>query len=182
MTHLRPLWLNKALLAAAFGLGICVTGGCSTPARPLPAQASTQASAPTALPDISAEELQARDRLVRPFALKEMPSVWQTVQALRGEIASLDEHLERLSAELLAFGRNPGASLDYRALLETRQELKAAHDRLYRQLQDTYLAAKMYAISPSSTHRQELLRQAQESGEQEAELVRQRLDALRQAR
>ncbi|MCI6590681.1 MAG: hypothetical protein MSB12_06305 [Lentisphaeraceae bacterium] len=182
MTHLRPLWLNKALLAAAFGLGICVTGGCSTPARPLPAQASTQASAPTALPDISAEELQARDRLVRPFALKEMPRVWQTVQALRGEIASLDEHIVHLRKTLQSFGRNPATSPDYHALLETRQELKAAHDRLYLQLQDAYLAAKMYAISPSSTHRQELLRQAQESGEQEAEIVRQRLDALRQDR
>lgn len=182
MTPLKPLWLNKALLAAVFGLGICVTGGCSTPARPLPDQAPTQAPAPTALPEISSEELQVRDRLVRPFALKEMPNVWQTVQALRGEIASLDEHLERLSAELLAFGRSPGASPDYRALLETHLELKAAHDRLYRQLQDAYLAAKMYAITPGSAHRQELLRQARESGEQEAEIVRQRLDALRQER
>ncbi|MGN0855782.1 MAG: hypothetical protein ACI4QJ_00040 [Candidatus Spyradenecus sp.] len=156
---------------------MCVTSGCSAP-TPAP----TLAPKPAAPLDISNEALQTRDRLVRPFALKEMPSVWQTVQALRGEIASLDEHLERLSAELLAFGRNPGASLDYRALLETRQELKAAHDRLYRQLQDAYLAAKMYAITPGSAHRQELLRQARESGEQEAEIVRQRLDALRQDR
>ena len=177
MRALRPLWLSRSLVFAAFGFCVCVTSGCSAP-TPAP----TLAPKPAAPIDISNEALQTRDRLVRPFALKEMPRVWQTVQTLRGEITSLDEHIVHLRKTLQSFGRNPATSPDYHALLETRQELKAAHDRLYRQLQDAYLAAKMYAISPSSTHRQELLRQAQESGEQEAELVRQRLDALRQDR
>lgn len=125
------------------------------------------------------ERQKRHDELLRSFALKEVPSVWQTVQRLRAESSVLESNTKKLRADLLEFERDPDSDADYQNLCERQRELKGLHDSVYAHLEDAYIAAKKYEAASSGTGLVEMRKRAFEDAENDAKMAIKRFDEMR---
>ena len=112
------------------------------------------------------------------FAMKESPRIWQTIQAMRGEMADSGTKIKRLRADLIEFDRNPDTDEDYKALVDGLKELKRAYDAIFDKLEDAYIAAKKYEASPSRKDYQDTMKRALEDGIQDANMATERYKAM----
>lgn len=163
---------------------LCLTG-CLTPQHPPPPPPSHKpAPAPVVVEPKPQPAPQARKRtpeqmqLLSDFAMKESPTIWQTIQAMRGEIADSGTKIKRLRADLLEFDRNPDTDEDYKALVAGLRELKRAYDAIFDKLEDAYIAAKKYEASPSRKDYQGMMKRALEDGIQDANMATERYKAM----
>ena len=117
-------------------------------------------------------------QMLSDFAMKESPRIWQTIQAMRGEITESDSKLNTLRADLLEFDRNPDTDEDYKTLDAGLKELKRAYDAIFDRLEDAYIAAKKYEASPSRKDYQDTMKRALEDGIQDANMATERYKAM----
>ena len=112
------------------------------------------------------------------FAIKESPKIWQTIQAMRGQMTDSGTKIRQLREDLLEFDRNPDEDEDYKALVAGLMELKRAYDAIFDKLEDAYIAAKKYEASPSRKDYQDTMKRALEDGIQDANMATERYKAM----
>ena len=117
-------------------------------------------------------------KILREFAMKESPKIWQTIQSMRAEIEAGEKKIKQLRADFLEFGRNPDADEDYRAIVAAHEQLYRAYDTIFDRLEDAYIAAKKYEASPSRKDYQDSMKRAIEDGIQEANFASKRYKAM----
>ena len=128
---------------------------------------------------LTKEELAKRDVMLRPFALRETPSVWRSIQSLRAESEVLGANYKKLETELREFGRDPGQDSDLKKIKTQKATIDDLHDRVYLKLEDAYIAAAKYEAAPSSKEYEKLKRKTIADGVAEAELATQKFNSLR---
>ena len=112
--------------------------------------------------------------LLRAFALQESPKLWQTVQALRAEHDTRTAALARLRTELLDFGRNPDADLDYVALKTANDRLLESLSAIYAKIEDAYIAYKKFLATPGNKEYNDMMRKVLDDGMNEASAAERR--------
>lgn len=128
----------------------------------------------------AAVQAQSKDERVRDFILGESPLVWQTYQELGGAIKVQDEKLAKLRETLVLFGQDAESDADFRALVQKRDDMLAAHDQLKVKMEEAYLQSRKFAAMPSSSEMEELKRKALEDGVREAECALQKFQELKE--
>lgn len=162
---------------------LCLVG-CQTPPPPPPSPPPKPAPVPAVVEEKPQPAPQARKRtpeqiqMLSDFAMKESPKIWQTIQAMRGEMTESGVKIKRLRADLLEFDRNPDTDEDYKALVDGLKELKRAYDAIFDKLEDAYIAAKKYEASPSRKDYQDTMKRALEDGIQDANMATERYKAM----
>lgn len=116
--------------------------------------------------------------ILREFAMKESPKIWQTIQSMRAEIEADEKKIKQLRADFLEFGRNPDADEDYRTIVTAHEQLGRAYDTIFDRLEDAYIAAKKYEASPSRKDYQDSMKRAIEDGIQEANFASKRYKTM----
>lgn len=128
------------------------------------------------------EDIAKRDVVLRPFALRETPSIWRSIQNLRAESEVLGANYKRLEQELREFGRNPDQDADLKKIKAQKDSIDEMHDRVYLKLEDAYIAAAKYEAAPSSEEYENLKRKTIADGVAEAELATQKFNSLRKSK
>ena len=168
-----------ALLAIAC---LCLAG-CQTQTS-----SQKQDSAPVVRQDVSPlnppQQHQSRNRtpeqvqMLQDFAMKESPKIWQTLQAMRAEMATSGAKIKNLREELKLFDRNSESDEDYKSLVAGLQELRRSYDAIFDKLEDAYIAAKKYEASPSRKDYQDVMKRALEDGINDANMATERYKAM----
>ena len=110
--------------------------------------------------------------------MKESPKIWQTLQAMRAEMATSGAKIKNLREELKLFDRNPESDEDYKSLVAGLQDLRRAYDAIFDKLEDAYIAAKKYEASPSRKDYQDVMKRALEDGINDANIATERYKAM----
>ena len=123
-----------------FGMALLAGGGCASrqpvPEKP-PEVKVTAESRPIVVRDAapSHRQLSAKqENLLRTFALKESPQLWQTVQSLRAEIDNRTKSMAQLAADLREFDRKPEDDATYRELQVGREQIVVFRIRVGKRL------------------------------------------------
>lgn len=173
------------------------TGGCASPKKPsrsIRQEAVSAKTVPVRIApkvEVVAAERQAADEkakvlreksesgwtnedALRDFALKESPKLWQTVQTIRAQVAARRKGLARLKADLQEFNVKPEDDADYRRLQGEIDSLLDGLASVFGNLEQAYIAAKKFELSPTSTNNEEVVNRALEDGVKEADSVAKR--------
>lgn len=166
------------------GLIICLSAGllilgCETTSRQPVKDPSAEPQKASPVVHLSKAALAKRDGVLRPFALKETPSIWRSIQNLRAESELLEANRKRLESELREFGRDPEGDADLRKIKAQKLAINELHDRVYMKLEDAYIAAAKYEATPSSKEYEHLKRKTIADSVAEAEMATQRFNSLR---
>ena len=169
----------SALLAVAC---LCLAG-CQTQTS-----SQKQDSAPVVRQDLTPQNLSRQSQprnhtpeqvqILQDFAMKESPKIWQTLQAMRAEMATSGAKIKNLREELKLFDRNPESDEDYKSLVAGLQDLRRAYDAIFDKLEDAYIAAKKYEASPSRKDYQDVMKRALEDGINDANIATERYKAM----
>lgn len=116
---------------------------------------------------------------IRTFAMRESSAVWQTVQKLRAEKATLEKAVERVECVLRYCGRDLANDRDLIGLRKELQETDELLGRLYFKLEDAYLKYVAYQSAPGRKDLEDLCAKALEDGLQEAGVVESRFNKMR---
>ena len=111
---------------------------------------------------------------LRDFALKESPKLWQTVQTIRAQVATRRKSLARLKADLQEFNIKPESDADYSRLQGEIDTLLDGLVSVFSSLEQAYIAAMKFELSPSSAASEEVMKRALEEGVKEADSVARR--------
>lgn len=106
---------------------------------------------------------------LRDFALKESPKLWQTVQTIRAQVATRRKGLARLRSDLKEFNIKPETDADYRRLQGEIDTLLDGLASVFDCLEQAYIAAKKFELSPASASHEEVMKRALEEGVKEAD-------------
>lgn len=113
---------------------------------------------------------------LRDFALKESPKLWQTIQSIRAQVATRRKGLARLKADLQEFNIKPESDADCRRLQGQIDSLLDGLADVFCSLEQAYIAAKKFELSPSSANNEEAMKRALEEGVKEADSVARRYE------
>lgn len=144
-----------------------------------PIELQKQASEKIAAARLKKEDIDTRDLVLRPFALREAPSIWRSIQNLRAESEVLAANYRKLERELREFGRNPAQDADLKKIKLQKDAIDEMHDRVYMKLEDAYIAAAKFEAKPSSKGYENMKRTMIADGVAEAELATQKFNSLR---
>lgn len=125
------------------------------------------------------EKAAKKEDKVRTFAMHESSAVWQAVQKLRAEKATLEKGVAHVECVLKYYGRDLESDHD---LIELRQDLLEVDDligRLQYKLEDAYLKYVAYQATPGREDLKELCNKALVDGVQEASKVEARFNEMR---
>ena len=118
------------------------------------------------------------ENALRDFALKESPTLWQTIQSIRVQVAIRRKGLARLKADLLEFDVKPEIDADYSRLQGEIDTLLDGLASVFGSLEQAYIAAKKFELSPASTNYKEVMNRALEEGVKEASGVAKRYHGM----
>ena len=121
----------------------------------------------------------AKDEKIQTFALKEAPKVWEVYQSLQSEIDVQNGKIEELRKTLLAFDKVPEQDADFKRICALRDEMIRSRKALRAKLEDAYIAAKKYEVSPSRKDYQELHKKALKDGILEATVASEKFKEMR---
>ena len=119
---------------------------------------------------------------LRDFALKESPKLWQTVQTIRAQVATRRKGLARLRSDLNEFNIKPETDADYRRLQGEIDTLLDGLASVFGSLEQAYIAAKKFELSPSSANHEQIMRRALEEDVKEADSVTKRYHEMKKER
>ena len=117
--------------------------------------------------------------LLRDFALKESPTIWQTVQRLRTEIAERRRAIAQLGRELKEFGTNPDSDPDYIKLGKNVDVLLDSLVAIFVNLEKAYIAAKKFEAMPVRKDYESTMRNALKESFEEADSATRRFFEMR---
>jgi len=115
-----------------------------------------------------------QETLLREFAFKESPKLWQTVQSLRGEIVSRNMAMAKLADDLQEFDHKPAEDATYRELQVGREQIACTLDNVYEKLENAYIAYKKFQATPGRKEYSEAMNRALEDGVHESEATARR--------
>lgn len=115
---------------------------------------------------------------LRDFALKESPKLWQTIQSIRAQVAIRRKGLARLKADLLEFNVKPESDADYSRLQGEIDSLLDGLASVFGSLEQAYIAAKKFELSPASTNQENDMKRALKEGVKEADSVAKRYQEM----
>ena len=107
--------------------------------------------------------------ILRDFALRESPSLWQTIQAIRAEVAVRRKKLARLRVDLQEFNRKPESDKDYRRWDSEIDSLLDSLVAVFSKLEEAYIAAKKFELLPSIASNRDAMKRALEERVKEAD-------------
>ena len=116
---------------------------------------------------------------IKTFALKEMPSAWETYQSVQSEIDVQNGKIEDLANSLRAFGRVPEQDEDFLRIRGLRDDMIRIRDTLWKKLEDAYFAARKFEAAPTNKDNKELLKKALEDGIGEADAAARKFKEMR---
>lgn len=167
-----------------FGMALLAGGGCASrqPVPEKPPEVKVVAeSRPIVVRDAATSHRQLsakQENLLRTFALKESPQLWQTVQSLRAEIDNRNKSLAQLAADLREFDRKPEDDATYRELQIGREQIACTLDNVYQKLENAYIAYKKFQATPSRKEYADAMNRALEDGVHEAEATARRYSVM----
>ena len=163
-----------------FGMALLAGGGCASqqtaPEKPQEVKFVTE-SRPIVVRDAATSHRQLsakQENLLRTFALKESPQLWQTVQSLRAEIDNRNKSMAQLAADLREFDRKPEDDATYRELQIGREQIACTLDNVYQKLENAYIAYKKFQATPGRKEYADAMNRALEDGIHEAEAMSRR--------
>ena len=164
-------------LVLVLGAALLVCEGCTSQA-PAPVQ-RVEVEKPPAVSPVEVvttqRQLSAKqETLLRTFALKESPQLWQTVQSLRAEIDNRNKSLAQLAADLREFDRKPEDDTTYRELQVGREQIACTLNNVYQKLENAYIAYKKFQATPGRKEYADAMNRALEDGVHEAEATARR--------
>lgn len=121
-----------------------------------------------------------KDGKIRSFALKESPTLWQTVQKLRAEKESLETGIARVETVLRHYGRDAGGDSDIIMMRQDFFETEELLDCLLSKLEDAYLKYVAYQEMPEQETLKVLCENALLDGAREASAAEKRFIRLRE--
>ena len=113
---------------------------------------------------------------LRDFALKESPKLWQTIQSIRAQVATRRKGLAQLKVDLQEFNVKPESDADYTRLQGEIDSLLDGLAGVFGNLEQAYIAAKKFELSPTSMNQEEVMNRALEEGVKEADSVAKRYE------
>lgn len=116
---------------------------------------------------------------IRTFAMRESPAVWQTVQKLRAEKATLENGVVRVERVLKYYGRDLASDHDLVGMWHDLQEIDDLIGRLQYKLEDAYLKYVAYQATPGREDLKALSNKALVDGVQEASVIEARFNEMR---
>ena len=173
--------MRRIAIMAGMSVAVVCLAGCQTQpppplAKPAPVIVEKKPEPPPT--PMSRKRTPEQIQLLQDFAQKESPKIWQTIQAMRAEIATSGAKIKNLREELKLFDRDPDSDEDYKALVAGLKELRSAYDAIFDKLEDAYIAAKKYEASPSRKDYQETMKSALEDGINDANMATERYKAM----
>lgn len=109
------------------------------------------------------------ENALRDFALKESPRLWQTVQAIRAQVAVRRKSVAQLETDLREFNVDPAADADYRRLNEEIDSLLDSMSTVFGNLEEAYIASKKFELAPTSTNDKAIVKRILEDGIKESD-------------
>lgn len=166
----------KTIVAIA-GLTALVSCGCaSNPEKKVGVKAKSELRPVEVNVALSSHRQlsEKQENLLRPFAIKESPQLWTTVQSLRAEIDNRDKLIAQLAADLREFDRKPEDDPTYRELQVGSEQIACTLDNVYQKLEDAYIAYKKFQATPGRKEYADAMNRALEDGVHEAEATARR--------
>lgn len=126
------------------------------------------------------QERDSKEDELRSFALKESPSVWNTLQILVAERETLAGKIKSLGDTLKRFGKNPDSDEDFITLNDCYSQLDVRISLVREKLESAYLAAKKYEAMPHRKDFNDLMHKSIEDGISAAEQAEKRYKELKE--
>lgn len=136
----------------------------------------------------AAEETKAREKkarmeeVIRSFAMKESPVLWQTVEALRTRVESQKERIKGLRYALTAMGENPDVDEDVRFLEDENDRLLIQMKEAEEKLKAAYLDSVKFRLTRGAEEKDSFNQEADGAGEDASEGIESRYDEMRRSK
>lgn len=128
---------------------------------------------------IAAENLRRKKRaLIKEFALKESPPMWEIFQTLEAEIVNQRNQLDSIRQTLESFGRKVADDKDYAVIKRRIDALVAARTTLWQRMVQAYIQSCKFKASSGDAQQRELCRNAMDNAVKEAELAKKRYQEM----
>lgn len=124
---------------------------------------------------VEAETLRQKKRdLVRGFALKEAPSIWEAFQALESERETVKTQAAELKKTLESFNKNADDDNDYKAAMKKLAEINQTCHTLWRAMERAYIQYCKFKASAGDAELAELSKNATAAAVKEADAAKER--------
>ena len=128
---------------------------------------------------IAAENLRREKRmLIKEFALKESPSMWEIFQTLEAEIVNEKNQLDTIRQTLESFGRKAEDDKDFAVIKRRIDALVAARATLWQRMVQAYIQSCKFKASSGDAQQRELCRNAIDNAVKEAESAKKRYQEM----
>ena len=109
------------------------------------------------------------EEALKEFALRESPSLWGTVQAIRAHVATRRKSLVRLKSELLEFNVKPENDADYVRLQKDIDSILDGLVGIFKHIEEAYIVAKKREAVLGNGNYDKAMKRALKDGIAEAE-------------
>ena len=116
---------------------------------------------------------------LRTFALKESPTLWETIQTMRAEIQVRDEEIEKYKHAAKEDHREYRTDPEFKRICHLRNLLVKNLRRVQDGLSSAYVLKKEYDAAPTKKELERLMRKALEDGILEAQMAGRRYEELK---
>jgi hypothetical protein len=128
---------------------------------------------------IAAENLRREKRmLIKEFALKESPSMWEIFQTLEAEIVNQRSQLDSIRRTLESFGRKVDDDKDYAMIKRRIDTLVAARTTFWQRMVQAYIQSCKFKASSGDAQQKKLCRNAIDNAVKEAESAKKRYQEM----
>ena len=120
-----------------------------------------------------------QERLLREFAIKESPVLWQSVVQMRKDIGEQDVRIVKLERTITDMGEDPSVDEDCLRLRQQRTELQAQLKRVMEKIKEAYIKSVKYETALGHKELQNFNTNASEHGADEADAAGAKYDKMR---
>lgn len=116
--------------------------------------------------------------LIKEFALKESPSMWEIFQNLEATIVNQRNQLDSVKQTLESFGRKAEDDNDYAVIKRRLDKLVIVRMTLWQRMVQAYIQSCKFKVSSGDAQQRELCRTAMDNAVREAELAKKRYQEM----
>jgi hypothetical protein len=122
------------------------------------------------------------EEALKEFALRESPSLWKTVLAIRAQVATRRTSLAQLKSELLEFNLNPENDADYVRLQKDIDSMLDGLAGIFKHIEEAYIAAKKREADFGNGYYDKAMKRALKDGIAGAEGIANRYREMKQSK
>lgn len=119
-----------------------------------------------------------KEGLLREFALRESPTLWQAVTRLREMVAGQKLKERELKSAIEDMGLRAEQDSDLMKLIAARKKMELAVGEVLKKVEKAYIQSKRYEAEPSSREMAEISRLLENEGADEADAASRRYCAM----